>query len=140
MASADIAKELNSQLKGKVGNDSSEAEKICVVETNSPKSGTSGENQKAKKKGGLFKRFKNAVKAPLRKRHRSGVYENGTDKHRTKSTSDLTDTAREESEGAHDHDSKAKVFKCSSNFLLASVLLIIEKEYYSSLFSIFLNR
>ena len=113
MASADIAKELNSQLKAKGNSDASEAEKISVVESNvdAAKCESSGGKEKPKKKKeGFLKRIRNVVKVPLRRKHKSGVHENGKSSQRTKSTSDLTDEQEEhDTETTHEHDSKAKV-------------------------------
>lgn len=112
MASADIAKELNSQLKAKGNNDASEADKISVVESNvdAAKCESSGEKEKPKKrKEGFLKRIRNVVKAPLRRKQKSGVRENGKSSQRTKSTSDLADAQEEhDTEATHEHDSKAK--------------------------------
>lgn len=110
MASADVFNELNSQLKADKRHDSSEAEKISVVESNveAAKGEASGNSKKTKKKGGLFKRIKNAVTGPLRKKSNSAAQQqNG--KLRTKSTSDLTDEKYDESEAGNDHGSKTKV-------------------------------
>ena len=113
MASADIAKELNSQLKAKGNNDASEADKISVVESNvdAAKCESNGEKEKPKKrKEGFLKRIRNVVKAPLRRKQKSGVRENGKSSQRTKSTSDLADAQEEhDTEATHEHDSKAKV-------------------------------
>ena len=111
MANSNITNELNSKLKAKTKNDPSEAEKISVAESNADgaKCEASGESQKAKKKGGIFSKFKNAVKRPLRKKHSSDLQENGKSTLRTKSTSDLADAQEEESNATQEHGSKTKV-------------------------------
>lgn len=108
MASASVLNELNSQLKTKAPNDSSDAEKITVVESNAGrgKDEASGESKKTKKKGGIFKRLKNAVMQPLQRKNRLDRQENG--KLKTKSTSDLADVHVDDADASH-HDSKAKV-------------------------------